>query len=114
METESQKTSVLSLYNPGEKLAKTQRNRPFNEGYIYDAEFRNIEDDRRSQEEKKKKGFFKRWLLILGTTATTTTAAYIWNLYQIPQYEGSFKSASGKTVKIDISKKSSLIFELIE
>ena len=91
METESQKTSVLSLYNPGEKLAKTQRNRPFNEGYIYDAEFRNIEDDRRSQGEKKKKGFFKRWLLILGTTATTTTAAYIWNLYQVPKYEGSFK-----------------------
>jgi len=91
METESPKTSVLSLYNPGEKLTKTQRNKPFYEGYIYDAEFRKIEDERHSQEEKKKKGFFKRWLLILGTTATATTAAYIWNLYQIPQYEGSFK-----------------------
>lgn len=88
---EPEKISTLSLYEPSGKLADTKRNAPQYDRYIYDVEFQKLDRSDRSKRHNIWNLFFKRWFLILGTTATATTAAYLWNLYQIPQYEASFK-----------------------
>ncbi len=88
---EPEKTSTLSLYQPRGQLANTTRNTPQYDRYIYDASFQKLDSKAASTEDNLWKIFWKRWFLILGTTATTTTAAYLWNIYQVPQYQGYFK-----------------------